>query len=200
MILSIMLFSCSFSQTLMPVKGKGPSIDKNLNISDFKGIDVSGGIDVILVQGSSESLTLTAQENLFEYITARVDNGTLKIYTRNNLSPTQPMKARITFKEISNLKVSGGGDIHGETPVNAQALDVSISGGGDFSSEINSEELKCNISGGGDAKIEGKTKDYNISVSGGGDLESKDKRRKYFVQNSRRWRSVFKERGSGFKS
>jgi hypothetical protein len=169
----MMVFSCSYSQTLIPVKGSGPSIDKNLNVSDFKGIDVSGGIDVILVQGSSESLTLTAQENLFEYITAKVDNGTLKIYTRNNLRPTQPMKARITFKEISNLKVSGGGDIYSETPVNVEALDVSISGGGDFSSVINSEVLKCNISGGGDAKIDGKTKDYNISVSGGGDLESK---------------------------
>ncbi len=169
----MMLFSGACSQTLIPVKGTGPSIDKKLDISDFKGIDVSGGIDVILVQGSSESVTLTAQENLFEYITAKVDNGTLKIYTRNNLRPTQPIKARITFKEISNLKVSGGGDIHSETPLNVEALAVSISGGGDFSSVINSEELKCNISGGGDAKIEGKIKEYNVSISGGGDLESK---------------------------
>jgi hypothetical protein len=170
---SLMIFSGAYSQTVFPMKGTGPSIDKKINVSDFKGIDVSGGIDVTLVQGSSESLTLTAQENLFEYITANVDNGTLKIYTRNNLRPTQPMKARITFKEISNLKVSGGGDTHSETPLNAAALDISISGGGDFSSVINSGELKCNISGGGDAKIEGKLKDYNISVSGGGDLESK---------------------------
>ena len=170
---SLLLFSGAYSQTFTPVNGKGPSIEKKFNVSDFKGIDVSSGFDVILVQGSSESLTLTAQENLFEYITAKVDNGTLKIYTRNNLRPTQPMKARITFKEISNLKVSGGGDIYGETPVNVEALDVNISGGGDFSSVINTEELKYNISGGGDTKIEGKTKDYNISVSGGGDLESK---------------------------
>jgi hypothetical protein len=105
-----MLFSGTYSQTFMPVKGTGPAIDKKLNVSDFKGIEVSSGIDVILIQGSSESLTLTAQENLFEYITAKVDNGTLKIYSRNNLRPTQPMKARITFKEITNLKVSGGGD------------------------------------------------------------------------------------------
>lgn len=173
LISSMMLFSSAWSQPLLPVKGTGPSIDKNLNVSDFKSIDVSGGFDVILVQGSSESLTLTAQENLFEYIKAKVDNGTLKIYTRNNLRPTQPIKARITFKELSSLRVSGGGDTYGETPVNAGALDVNISGGGDFSSVINTEELKFNISGGGDTKIEGKIKDYTISVSGGGDLDSK---------------------------
>jgi hypothetical protein len=170
---SMMLFYSANSQTIIPVKGTGQSIDKKIDVSDFKGIDVSSGFDVILVQGNSESLTLTAQENLFEYITARVENGTLKIYTRNNLRPTQPMKARITFKEISDLKVSGGGDTHGETPLNTEALNVAISGGGDFSSVINSEEMKCKISGGGDAKIEGKIKDYDISVSGGGDLDSK---------------------------
>jgi hypothetical protein len=46
----------------------------------------------------------------------------LKIYTRNNLRPTQPTKAGITFKEISKLKVSGGGDTHGESPLNVELL------------------------------------------------------------------------------
>jgi hypothetical protein len=170
---SMMLFSGSYSQTTMYVKGTGPAVDKKINVSDFKGIDVSSGFDVILVQGSTESLTLTAQENLFEYIKADVENGSLKIYARNNIRSTQPMKARITFKKISNLKVSGGGDTYCETPVSAEALDVNISGGGDFSSVINSETLKYNIGGGGDTEIEGKTEGYTITVAGGGDLDSK---------------------------
>jgi hypothetical protein len=173
LILSMILFTGAYSQTFFPVRGKGPSIDKKINVSDFKGIDVSSGFDVILVQGNSESLTLTLQENLFEYVTAKVENGTLKIYTRNNLMSTQPMRARITFKEISNLKVSGGGDIQSETPVNVESLNVNISGGGDFSSVINSEILKFNISGGGDAEIGGKSADYSVNVSGGGDFKSK---------------------------
>jgi len=168
----VIFASCTYSQSFVPVKGTGTSIDRKFNVSDFKGIDVSSGFDVILVQGSSESLTLTAQENLFEYITAKVENGTLRIYTRNNLRPTQPMKARITFKDISNLKVSGGGDVHSETPLNVETLDVYISGGGDLSSVINSEKLKCHVSGGGDTEIEGKTKEYYIDVSGGGDVKS----------------------------
>jgi hypothetical protein len=173
LIISLMLFTNAHSQSFFPVRGTGTAIDKKINVADFKGIDVSGGIDVILVQGSSESLTLTAQENLFDYIKTEVVNGTLKIYTRNNIWSTQQMKARITFKNINNLKVSGGGDIYSETPVNVDGLDVYISGGGDFSSEINSEQLKFSIAGGGDAEISGKTKDYNISVSGGGDLKSR---------------------------
>ena len=168
----MMLSSCTYSQSFFPVKGTGMPVDRNFNVTDFKSIDVSGGFDVTLVQGNTESLTLSAQENLYEYITAKVDNGTLKIYTRNNLMATRQMKARIIFKSIDNLKVSGGGDVISETPVNVEALDINISGGGDFSSVINSEELKCHISGGGDAEIGGKTKDFNLDISGGGNLKS----------------------------
>lgn len=172
LILSLMVSSCTYSQSFVPVKGNGIPADRNYSVSDFKGIDVSGGFDVTLVQGNSESVTLTAQENLFDNITVKVDNGTLKIYTRNNLMVTRQLKARITFKNIDNLKVSGGGDVISETPVNVEVLDVYISGGGDFSSVINSEELKCHISGGGDAEIGGKTKDFNLDISGGGNLKS----------------------------
>jgi len=168
----MMLTSYTNSQSFGTTKGTGTAIEKSFNVSDFKGIDVSGGFDVILVQGNTESLILTAQENLFEHIMVKVDNGTLKIYTRNNIWATKPMKARITFKSIANLEVSGGGDVTGETSLNVEALDVNISGGGDFSSVVNSEELNYRISGGGDTEIKGKTKDYHIDVSGGGDIKS----------------------------
>lgn len=173
LIFSMMLSYNVSSQNIIPVKGYGPSVDKKINVSDFKGIDVSGGFDVILVQGNTEALTLTAQENLFEYITTRVENGILKIYTHHNIWSTRPMKARITFKDIKDLKVSGGGDAYSETPMNVETLEVSLSGGGDFKSEINTEQLRCRMSGGGDAEINGKINEYNINISGGGDLISK---------------------------
>jgi hypothetical protein len=171
--LFVMLTSCISSQSFMPVKGIGTSIDKNFNISDFHGIEVSGGFDVMLVQGNTEGVTLSAQENLFEYITVKVEQGTLKIYTVENIMATKPLKARIFLKSIDHLKVSGGGDVTGETPVNASGLGLEISGGGDFTAEINASELNCHISGGGDAKVDGNIKNYKISMSGGGDLTLK---------------------------
>ncbi len=173
LVLLITLSSCTYSQSFFPVRGTGTPVTRDYNVSDFKGIDVSGGFDVTLVQGNTESVTLTAQENLFDHITVKVENGTLRIYTRNNIMSTREMKARITFKNINALKVSGGGDVFSETPINAEALDVNVSGGGDLRSVINSEELRCHITGGGDAELEGKTRDYHLDVSGGGDMKSK---------------------------
>ncbi len=127
---------------------------------------------LVLVQGNSEGLTLTVQENLLEYITVKVDQGILKIYSDKNINATQPMKARITFKDINKLNVSGGGDVTGETPVNVQKMDIGMSGGGDVTFNLNADELKCHISGGGDLKIDGNIKNYNLELSGGGDVRS----------------------------
>jgi hypothetical protein len=170
--LFIVLSSCISSQSFVPVKGKGAPVERSFTVSGYSGIDVSGGFDVILVQGAAEGVVLTAQENLFEHITVKVDQGTLKIYTENNIMATQPMKARITYKSIENLKVSGGGDVTGETPVNVPRLDVTLSGGGDMTTMINTDELSCHISGGGDAAINGNIKKYDMDLSGGGDIQS----------------------------
>jgi hypothetical protein len=167
-----MMTSCISSQSFMNIKGSGPSITKDFQVSNFHGIDVSHGFDVVLVQGNSEGLTLTVQENLLEYITVTVDQGILKIYSDKNIMATQPMKARITFKDINKLNISGGGDVSGETPINVQKMDIGMSGGGDVNFNLNSDELKCGISGGGDLKIDGNVKNYSINLSGGGDVRS----------------------------
>jgi hypothetical protein len=84
-----LLSSCISSQSFFPVKGNGDIVDKTFNITDFHGIEVSGGFDVTLSQGTSEGVTLSAQENLFEYIQVEVVQGVLKIYTDGNLMPTR---------------------------------------------------------------------------------------------------------------
>jgi hypothetical protein len=167
-----MMTSCISSQSFKSVKGSGPSIAKDFQVSNFHGIDVSNGFDVVLVQGNSEGLTLTVQDNLLEYITVTVDQGILKIYSDKNIMATQPMKARITFKDINNLKVSGGGDVISETTLSVQKMDIGLSGGGDIAFNLNTDELKCGISGGGDLKIDGNIKNYNLDLTGGGNVRS----------------------------
>jgi len=172
MLLFVTFSSCVSSQSFLPAKGSGESVDKNFNVSGFQSIDVSGGFDVVLVQGNSEGVTLTAQENLFEYITVKVDQGVLKIYTEKNIQPTKQLKARISFQNMHKLKVSGGGDLICETPVHVSELGVDISGGGDFKTMINTGKLQFNISGGGDASLNGSIKNFDLHLSGGGDVKS----------------------------
>lgn len=164
--------SCMSSQSPIPVKGSGALVDKNFDVSNFDAIEVSGGFDVRLIQGNSEGLVLSAQENLFEYIVVKVENGVLKIYPERNFLQTKGLYAKINLKTISGLKVSGGGDVTTENILDVPKIDINLSGGGDLSSNLKTGGLKCNISGGGDAKIDGEINNYEINLSGGGDVNS----------------------------
>lgn len=164
--------SCVSSQSPFPVKGTGELADRTFNVSDFDGVDVSGGFDVNLVQGSSESVIISAQENLFEYITVKVESGILKIGLERNVIQTKGLKAKIYLKSISSLGVSGGGDVTAETILDVPKLAIDLSGGGNIRTNLKTGELDCHISGGGDAEISGDVSSYKIDVSGGGNIQS----------------------------
>lgn len=169
----LLIFSaCVSSQSFIPVKGSGMAVEKSFNVSGFTGIEVSGGFDVILSQGESESVTLQAQENLYKYIHVEVEQGILRIYTENNLWPTEPLKAKIMFSDITRLHVSGGGDVKAENRIKAEGLEIALSGGGDITADVDVTELNCSISGGGDARLNGSANKFDINMTGGGDLES----------------------------
>lgn len=164
--------SCISSQSPFPVKGSGNLADKTYNITGFDGVDVSSGFDVNLVQGNSESVTISAQENLFEYITVKVENGILRIKMERNVIQTKGLKAKIYLKSINSLSVSGGGDISAETTLDVPRLAINLSGGGDIATTLKTGELDCHISGGGDADFKGDISNYRLNMSGGGDLQS----------------------------
>ena len=164
--------SCISSQSPIPVRGTGELKDKTYDVANFKGVEISGGFDVNLVQGNSESLVLTAQENLFEYITVKVEEGILKVYMERNVFQTKGLKAKVYLKSISSLRVSGGGDVTSETDLDVPNLAIELSGGGDIKTTLKTVEMKCHISGGGDAGINGNIETYDLNLSGGGDVQS----------------------------
>lgn len=166
------LTACAFSQSPFPVKGNGNVVSRDFPVSGFSAVEVSSGIDITLAQSNTENLTITADENLFDVIKEEVNGGVLKIYCDHNITHSKALRARIVFKNLESIKVSGGGDVKAETPVNTDALTIGISGGGDLNMTANANDLKCTMNGGGDAILNGAIKQMNALLSGGGDLVS----------------------------
>jgi hypothetical protein len=172
MIIILSLSSCVPSNSLFPITGNGKLKSEDRALSEFHAIKVSGGFDVKLVAAESEGLTLTADENLFDYIVTEVVNGELRVYTTKNFMDTKSLNVRISYKKIDGIDLSGGGDLSGENKLVTEKLDVEISGGGDMDLDLDAEAFNCSMSGGGDVKLAGKTEVFNLHVSGGGDLSS----------------------------
>jgi len=168
---SLFILAVFSSSVYAQVKGNGNVVKEERTVSSFKGLEVEDGIDVILSQGSSQSLIVEADDNLLEILKTEVSGGILKIYLEKNVWGSKSLKAYVTVTELSSLSVSGGGDVSSEGVIEVSDLKVNISGGGDLEFDTKGNIVKTEVSGGGDVEMGAEVKSMFVKISGGGDLE-----------------------------
>src|SRR5947207_7699774 len=152
-----------------------PNAEKR-NVSNFHGVEISGGIDLYLSQGE-EAVAVSASEAKFrDKIRTEVKNGVLKIWyeTNSNLHldwGNRKLKAYVSFKNLDVLDASGGSDIKVEGSIDVSKLLMTVSGGSDFDGKVNISDFKVDASGGSDVDISGTAKTINIDARGGSDFK-----------------------------
>ena len=131
---------------------------------------VPGRVEVI--QGTTEGLAITADDNVLPQIETVVETGVLKIRFRNRFGTISDTHIRIAVnaKQLETLAIAGSGAVH--IPALATPrLAVSIAGSGDVTVAGRADELEVKISGSGDlkaAKLE--TRSAAITIAGSGDV------------------------------
>jgi hypothetical protein len=139
-------------------------------------IKVSGEINVFMEQGSP-SIKIEADENVLQYILTETNDNWLEIRTRNHVSlnTSQPVKVYISTPEITDLKVTGSGNIVGRSKFStSQQTTFGISGSGDITLDINAPKVESHISGSGNLHIHGETKDVEVHISGSGNYDGEN--------------------------
>ncbi len=76
-------FNISFNKK---VKGSGNVVTESRDISDFKGVDVSGVFQVEITAQKDFSVEIEADDNLMPLIKTEVRNGVLHLETEGSLS------------------------------------------------------------------------------------------------------------------
>ena len=174
LVLIVQVFSsCTFAGP-MGVKGSGKAISEERQISSFRGLDVSGGFEVILTQGQKQSLVLEADDNLMREIITEVRGGELNIYVRGSVSPVTKMKAYLTFVQLEDIDISGAVKLFSEQKLSFDRLSIDGSGASkiDFSADMQS--LKGDFSGASTITLSGNLNDLSIECSGASKLYLSD--------------------------
>lgn len=156
------------------VDGKGPRVEQDLNLDNFNGIRLSINANVYLTQGRSQSVRISAQQNIIDLISTEVDGNVWKIKTEENLDDHSEIKIYITVPEMKYVRLSGSGDIYTEGTFTNQSVEVAISGSGDLQFRTTASNIEASISGSGDIELDGSTDRLTVSISGSGDIDAMD--------------------------
>jgi hypothetical protein len=158
------------------VIGSGNSISEGRNVSDFNSISLSGIGTLLITQGSKESLKLTAEDNIIEYLQSNVVGNNLRLDVRDfvYLEPTEDIIYELTVVDLEKVDLSGLGDIKIES-LKTSRLIFDISGSGDaelFGLDVNS--LIIEISGLGNVMVAGEAETQRVNLSGAGFYEAEN--------------------------
>ncbi|MDB5247926.1 MAG: hypothetical protein JWQ40_2320 [Segetibacter sp.] len=166
---------CSFSPW-ETITGNGNMKKETRSLSGYTGIALSGNMNVKMSYGNSSSITVQADENLLPYIQTVVEDGNLVVKSKDKvgLKTKNKLIVYVTLTRVTNLKVSGSGNIMGDGDFsNDSRTNLAVSGSGNINVGINSfNETKLAISGSGNITIKGKsTNNIDATISGSGNID-----------------------------
>lgn len=158
------------------IKGNGKVVTQTRTTGDYDGIKISGFFDVNLVAGKEGKITIKGEENLLSSIKVEVEDNTLKIYVESfkNIRPSSGKSIEVTvpFEKISNIALSGSGNIQSKDIIKSDKLLAKLSGSGNFNLAIDSNEFELNLSGSGNVHLKGTADNFTTKLSGSGDIDA----------------------------
>jgi hypothetical protein len=140
-------------------------------VDPFDGIVFNSEGDVVLVQSSRPSLSLTGDDNLHQYIEAVSDDSTLTISTSagTDIAPSRPIIFRVGVAGLSALELQGVGMVSAEE-LETGVLSVIHSGVGDIRIDVlRADQLVVDHRGVGNITVSGEVDDQQVWVSGAGE-------------------------------
>jgi hypothetical protein len=164
-------------------RGSGNVVTETRDVSGFHSIEISYPAEVLVKQGSKESLEIEAEDNLLPGLKTQVKNGVLDIFYKTtngkHVNPTKTVKITIVVKDLTSVDFTSAGDLTIED-LKTNTLDVSLSGAGNLKlDKILVKALGVSLSGAGSMSASGTADDLDLNISGFGDfkgteLHSKD--------------------------
>lgn len=158
------------------VKASKNYVTKQIKISDFDQIAVSGSLDVTYTQQSGKpKVEIYTSDNIVDLLDIYVKNGKLNLGFKKNVKVSyNKLEIRVTSEDLNAVNVAGSGDFKFTNGLKTDQLKMNVAGSGDITaSNIQcSQEFTANVAGSGDIECKQlKAADMDISVAGSGDMK-----------------------------
>lgn len=150
------------------------------NVSAFHAIKISTGIEVLLTQGSTQAVAVSAAETEYrDRIITEVKDGVLHVYYDNNNNmkwnlSRKKLKAYIAVKDIDGIHVNSGAEVRTEGTLKAENLSIQATSGGYFKGDVQASSMLVKQNSGAETSVSGKTGSLEVSCSSGGSFRGYD--------------------------
>jgi hypothetical protein len=160
----------------------GDMLAEQRTLPPFSRIAVEGLVDVMLVQGSTESVSVEAPSKHLAGVRTDVSDGTLTIATNQTRrwwsnffgGATRPARVTVNFRTLDAIEAAGMVKLRADQ-LRTERLKVSASGATSLKiASLDAKELAVSGAGAMKFEIAGRATEQRVAISGAGDYRAAD--------------------------
>lgn len=153
------------------VEGSGVLQTQTRSVDPFVRIESNLGIDLKVEVGKTQSVTITFDDNLIDFIRTDSDGKTLIIETEESFSTRYNVQVVISVPQLELINSEGSGTID-VANLDSKKFRAIISGSGDLVATGKVDLLEIEINGSGDVHTEEVVaREVTVSINGSGTAE-----------------------------
>lgn len=181
----ITLRSSVMAQVRVIIEPSGNIVTKDVDIKSFDAVLASGFYELVLLQGDKESVKIEADDNL-QYLFSVSNNGSTLVidmpklknqnihFENQTAKQARRLKVYVTFKRLKTLDVNVVGNVHSETPLKFDVLEIDNKNIGNINLQLTATSLNVKNTGIGNLTLSGNVKDATITNAGVGQFDGED--------------------------
>lgn len=163
-----LLAGCTFPR-MSGVMGSGRQATRDYPITDFSRVEVQNAFDATIRQGDAFKVSVTVDDNLFDYLVVdkvgdtlviRFDKSSIWSFRSNNQA------ASITLPKLEGVKASGASSIRLMDITSDERFQAELSGASRLSGVLDAPELRIEVSGASNANLTGTAPKVDLVVTG----------------------------------
>jgi len=171
---SLAIAACSASAHRGENEPQGEQTRRGFRVGDFQSVSLEGSADVVVAVGGPVSVRAEGDARAIERLEIRVENGALKIGTRQEGMFSWGRHGRatvyVTAPALDGASIGGSGDMRIDR-VQAAEFNGSVAGSGDMEiATLQSRRARFDLAGSGGIRAAGRAEALDISIAGSGDI------------------------------
>ncbi|MEX1335711.1 MAG: DUF2807 domain-containing protein, partial [Candidatus Limnocylindrales bacterium] len=189
---ALVVTGCSLVD-VQTIRGSGTVVTEEFELVGFEGLDVSRGWDVSVVADDDFGLSVSADDNVSQYLEIELDDTILRLDIDDSVNLRDAtVAARIAMPTVRSVSLRSGGAAELTAPgvsddlalrltggsqvacsaVSAGTVTVELAGGSDVTcTELAAEALRADLAGGSALRVSGDAATAELVASGNSQLE-----------------------------
>jgi hypothetical protein len=153
------------------IRGSGTVVSETRDVPTFDGVSLDYPAVVTIRQGSTQSVTVEADDNFLPQLTTRVVDGRLQIGIigidwNRRVIPSREVRINLTVKDLGQIDLSSAGTVTVDG-LETSVLRISVSGAGSLTlSHLAVQTLNVDLSGVGSVTADGTAQTISLDISG----------------------------------